>query len=263
MDIPSYELKSGYEMPVLGLGTWQLTGEQCEKAVNWALEMGYPHIDTSDDYMNEERIGQALKGFDRAQIFITSKVDDSKLHKNDLIESCRGSLERLGTDYLDLYLIHRPNPTVPIEESMEGMEELINKKMVRSVGISNFGIDGTQAAIEKSHIPVCNNQIKIHPYHYPAEAIEVFKKKGIVVTAYSPLDTGGIVDDDLLSEIGKNYGKSASQVSLKWLLENGLIVIPKASSEKHLSKNIDIFDWKLSKKDSERITESSRKILRG
>ena len=263
MEIPSYELKSGYKMPVLGLGTWQLTGDQCEKAVNWALEMGYPHIDTSDDYMNEERIGQAMRNFDRSKIFLTSKVDDSKLHKKDLIESCHSSLERLGTDYLDLYLIHRPNPTVPIEESMEGMEELVNQQLVRSVGISNFGTEGTHSAIENAKIPVSNNQIKIHPYHYPAEAIESLKKKGLILTAYSPLDTGGIVDDDLLTEIGKNYGKSASQVSLKWLREKGLIVIPKASSKNHLKENLAIFDWDLSDEDAERITVSSRKILRG
>ncbi len=250
-------------MPVLGLGTWQLTGEQCEKAVNWALEMGYPHIDTSDDYMNEERIGKALKGYDRSQIFITSKVDDSKLHKKDLVESCFGSLDRLGTDYLDLYLIHRPNPTVPIKESMIGMEELVDQKVVRSVGISNFGIKGTQDVMEHSNIPISNNQIKIHPYHYPEKVIEFLINQEIMVTAYSPLDTGGIVDDDLLSEIGKKYGRSASQVSLRWLREKGLIVIPKASSKDHLIENLDIFDWELSKEDSERITQSSNEILRG
>jgi diketogulonate reductase-like aldo/keto reductase len=263
MDIPNYTLKSGYKMPVLGLGTWQLTGEQCEKAVNWALEMGYPHIDTSDDYMNEERIGKALKGYDRSQIFITSKVDDSKLHKKDLVESCFGSLDRLGTDYLDLYLIHRPNPTVPIKESMIGMEELVDQKVVRSVGISNFGIKGTQDVMEHSNIPISNNQIKIHPYHYPEKVIEFLINQEIMVTAYSPLDTGGIVDDDLLSEIGKKYGRSASQVSLRWLREKGLIVIPKASSKDHLIENLDIFDWELSKEDSERITQSSNEILRG
>lgn len=263
MDISAYTLKSGYKMPVFGLGTWQLTGEQCEKAVNWALEMGYPHIDTSDDYMNEERIGKTLKGYDRSQVFITSKVDDSKLHKNDLIESCFDSLDRLGADYLDLYLIHRPNPTVPIEESMEGMEELVNQKLVRSVGISNFGIKGTQAVMENSNIPLSNNQIKIHPYHYPKEMIDFLKKKEIVVTAYSPLDTGEIVDDDLLSEIGKKYGKSASQVSLRWLREKGLIIIPKASTKDHLIENLDIFEWELSKEDSERISQSSNEILRG
>jgi len=263
MKIPTYKLKTGYLMPVLGLGTWQLTGKRCEKAVKWALEMGYNHIDTSDDYLNEERIGKAIKGFDRSYIFITSKVDDSKLHKHDLIQSCRESLDWLGTDYMDLYLIHRPNPTVPIEETMGAMEELVKQKRVRSVGISNFSIEGTRKAVRVSNIPVCNNQIKIHPYHYPETAIQFCRKNGIRVTAYSPLDTGEIVDDELLTQIGKKYGKSGAQVSLKWLRENNLIVIPKSSSKDHLSEDMDIFDWKLETQDFEKISQASANALRG
>lgn len=263
MNIPTFPLQSGYDMPAFGLGTWQLTGETCERSVKAALDMGYPHIDTSDDYMNEERIGKALKGFDRSRLFITSKVDDSKLHKKDLMDACLSSLDRLGTDYLDLYLIHRPNPTVPLEKSMEGMEELVSQKLIRSAGISNFDIGGTRDAERASSVPIAVNQIKIHPYHYPEEAVDFLQKKKVVVTAYSPLDTGGIVDDDLLTEIGKRYGKSAAQVSLNWLLSKGLIVIPKAGTEEHLRENIDIFDWKLSGEDTQKINQSSRNILRG
>lgn len=263
MKIPEYELKSGYSMPVLGLGTWQLTGEDCERTVRQAIEIGYPHIDTSDDYMNEETIGKALEGVDRSKLFITSKVDDSKLREQQVIDACRGSLERLGIDYLDLYLIHRPNPSVPLEETMDGMEELIEREMVRSIGISNFGIEGAKAASDASFLPLSNNQIKIHPYHYPKEAIDFFLERSLVVTAYSPLDTGGIVDDDLLTETGRNYGKSAAQVSLRWLLQKGLVVIPKSSSREHLEENIDIFDWELSEEDSKRIEDAAIKALRG
>lgn len=250
-------------MPVLGMGTWKLTGKPCEKAVRWGLELGYTHIDTSDDYMNEEWIGKAIWGLDRSRLFITSKVDDSKLHRNDLIQSCKETLEKLGTKYVDLYLIHRLNPTVPIEESMEAMEELVKRSRVRSVGISNFNIAGIQRAIKATQVPVCNNQIKIHPYHYPSNIVEYCKKNGIVVTAYSPLDTGEIVDDDLLTQIGKKYRRSAPQVSLRWLLENGLIVIPKASSKNHLIENRNIFNWNLSDEDSAKLTQSSRESWRG
>lgn len=263
MRIPEYELKSGHSMPVLGLGTWQLTGEDCERTVRQALEIGYTQIDTSDDYMNEETIGKALKGFDRSNLFITSKVDDSKLREQQVIDACRGSLERLGIEYLDLYLIHRPNPTVPLEETMEGMEELVEREMVRSIGISNFSIEGTKSASEASFLPLSNNQIKIHPYHYPKDAIEFFKARSFVVTAYSPLDTGGIVSDDLLTGIGERHGKSAAQVSLRWLLQKGLVVIPKSSSREHLEENIDIFDWKLSEEDSRKIDDVAMKALRG
>lgn len=263
MEIPSFELKSGHLMPVHGLGTWQLTGKDCEKSVQMALEMGYQHIDTSDDYGNEKRIGKALKGFDRSKVFITSKVDDSKLHQDDVVRACQDSLNRLGTDYLDLYLIHRPNPAVPIEETMKGMSELVQREWVRSIGISNFGIKGTQEAVEASQVPVCVSQIKIHPYHYPAEAVDWFKENGIKVTAYSPLDTGEITDDDFLTEIGNKYGKTAAQVSLRWLLQNDLIVIPKSTSKEHLEEDLDVFDWELSEEDHQRIAESSSRVLRG
>jgi diketogulonate reductase-like aldo/keto reductase len=146
---------------------------------------------------------------------------------------------------------------------MDGMEELVEMDLVRSVGISNFDITGTEDVRESSGIPVSVNQIKIHPYHYPEEAIRFCQNRGIVVTAYSPLDTGGIVDDDLLTEIGESAGKSASQVSLRWLLDQNLVVIPKASTEKHLRKDIDIFDWEIPEKLSEKIDRLSRDSLRG
>jgi diketogulonate reductase-like aldo/keto reductase len=261
--IDAIRLNTGYSMPALGLGTWQLTGADCRKAVGLALELGYRHIDTSDDYNSEEDIGRAIKGFDRAALFITSKVDDTLLRKNDLVEACKGSLKRLGTDYLDLYLIHRPNPAVPITETMQGMEELVEQGLVRSIGISNFSRAGTEAAAEASGVPVCVNQIKIHPYHYPAAVIKYLKENGIAVTAYSPLDTGQLADDELLTGIGRQYNKSACQVSLRWLLDKGLIVIPKATTPEHLREDIDLFDWELSKEDTLKIDNLSDMALRG
>lgn len=260
--IPSVELKTGNSMPIFGLGTWQLTGDDCEKAVKKALEIGYTHIDTSDDYENEEEIGRAIDGFQRDRIFITSKVDDSKLRKDDVVKACEASLKRLGTDYLDLYLIHRPNPAIPISETMEGMKTIVDRGLVRNIGIGNFGEAGTTEAVEVSEVSVCNNQIKIHPYHYPAEFIGFLQGRGISVTAYSPLDTGQLVDDDLLTQIGERHGKSAAQVSIRWLLDKGLIVIPKATSEDHIRENID-FDWELTEEDTMKIDELSRQALRG
>jgi len=244
-------------MPLLGLGTWLLTGSQCEKAVQMALDMGYPHIDTSDDYNNEEQIGKAIRGYDRSKMFITSKVDDAKLKKDDVIKACQESLDRLGIDYLDLYLIHRPNPLIPITETMEGMKELIDQGLIRGMGISNFSIKQTEEAMNSTDIPVCVNQIKINPYHYPREDIEYLKNQDIVVTAYSPLGHGRLVDDAFLSDIGKKYGKTASQVSLRWLLDQKLIVIPKARTKDHLREDIDVFDWDLSDEDFDRIAEKS------
>lgn len=263
MNIPSVTLLSGYDMPVLGLGTWQSTGKECEQAVRKALDMGYRHIDTSDDYKNEQQVGKAVKDFNREELFITTKVDDSKLKKDALIKACNDSLKRLGIKYVDLYLIHRPNPTIPLSETMRGMKELVDRGLVRSIGISNFHNSGTEAARSASDVPISVNQIKIHPYHYPHEEIKRLQDEGIAVTAYSPLDTGQLINDDLLSEIGEKYGKSAAQVSLNWLLSQNLVVIPKARSEEHLRENMDIFDWKLSEDDSQLIAESGNLVLRG
>lgn len=260
--IPSIKLNTGNTMPAFGLGTWQLTGNDCDRAVRMALEMGYNHIDTSDDYMNEEIIGKAIGGFDREKIFITSKVDDSKLRRDDLVAACEASLKRLGTDYLDLYLVHRPNPAVPVDETMEGMRIIADRGLIRNAGISNYGRDGFEEVEDASSLPVANDQIKIHPYHFPGDYIEYLQDRKISVTAYSPLDTGQLVDDELLSDIGSNYGKSAAQVSIRWLLDKGLVVIPKATTRDHLRENIE-FDWELSDEDASKIDDLARRALRG
>jgi 2,5-diketo-D-gluconate reductase B len=262
LKIPTLELNTGRSIPAFGLGTWQLRGDDCVRAVSLALEIGYTHIDTSDDYGNEEEIGRALRGFDREKVFITSKVDDSMLRKDDVVRGCEGSLKRLGVDYIDLYLIHRPNPTIPISETMQGMKMIVDRGWVRNIGISNFGERGTAEAVDAAEIPVCNNQIKIHPYHYPAELIGFLQERNITVTAYSPLDTGQLVRDDLLTQIGERHGKSAAQVSIRWLLDRGLVVIPKATTEDHVRENID-FDWELSDEDDSRIEDPSVKAMRG
>ncbi|MFI4910324.1 MAG: aldo/keto reductase [Sedimentisphaeraceae bacterium JB056] len=246
------KLKSGYEMPVLGLGTWKLTGKDCEKTVAQALEMGYIHIDTAEMYENEQEVGEGIKGADRSKIFITSKVAKSHLKKNDVIEACQRSLDKLGTDYLDLYLVHWPNDDIPIEETMQAMEELVDKKMIRSCGLSNFDVSRIKKAQEAAQIPICNLQIEFHPFTNRHELPQYCKEQGIAITAYSPLARGEVFEDETLKEIAEKHSKTPSQVSLKWLIQNGHIVIPKASSEKHLRENMEL-DWELSCEDMKKI----------
>lgn len=249
----TYELKSGYTMPVLGLGTWALTGATCEKAVSIALELGYRHIDTAELYGNEIEIGKTIKKTDRSRLFITSKVSSSNLRTRALIEACHASLDRLGTDYLDLYLVHWPNDNIPIEKTMEGMQKLVDEGRVRSVGLSNFDVKRMQAAVSISQPPICNNQVEYHP-HRPRHEIPHFcREHGITLTAYCPLARGKILRDTTLGNIGRQYGKSPAQVSLRWLLQKGAIVIPKASSKEHLKANIDLDGWELSAGDIESI----------
>lgn len=250
-----YKLLSGYAMPVLGLGTWGLVGSACERTVSKALELGYRHIDTAALYGNETQIARAIRHVERASLFLTSKVASEHLRSDDVLRACSQSLERLGTDYLDLYLIHWPNDEIPIEETMEAMATLVEQGKVRSVGVSNFDADRVQEAIDASDVPVCNDQVEYHPFRPRRELPEFCREHDIALSAYSPLAKGRVLRDPVLTRIGRKYGKSAGQVSLRWLLQKGAIVIPKAGSVEHLQENLDMDGWELSPEDMREIDE--------
>jgi 2,5-diketo-D-gluconate reductase B len=253
----SYKLRSGYEMPVLGLGTWQLVGSTCTRVVREALGLGYRHFDTAELYGNEGEIGAALANVERGSLFLTSKVSSAHLHTKDVVRACRRSLERLGTDYLDLYLVHWPNDEIPLEETMDGMLYLVEEGMVRSVGVSNFDVRRVQEAMSISDVPVCNDQVEYHPYRHRRELPQFCREHGIALTAYCPLAKGRVVRDPLLARIGRRYGKSAAQVSIRWLLQKGAVVIPKASSVEHLRANTEMDGWELSAQDMQEIDENA------
>jgi diketogulonate reductase-like aldo/keto reductase len=249
----SYQLSSGYSMPRLGLGTWQLVGSMCERIVSEALELGYRHLDTAELYGNEAEIGRIIRGVERAALFLTSKVGSENLHRNDVIRACVGSLERLGTDYLDLYLVHWPNDDIPIEETMDGMQYLVEERLVRSIGVSNFDVGRLMEAIEASEVPICNDQVEYHPYRPRRELPEFCAEHSVALTAYSPFARGRVLRDPTLIRIGRKHGKSPAQVSLRWLLQKGAIVIPKAGSVEHLKANMDLDEWELSLADMQEI----------
>jgi 2,5-diketo-D-gluconate reductase B len=242
----SYPLLSGYSMPVFGLGTWLLNGSACERAVSMAIQLGYRLIDTAELYGNEGEIGRAIRGMDRSTLFITDKVSSAHLSTSDLIDACVRSLDHLGTDYLDLYLIHWPNDAIPIPYTMEGMQYLVAERLVRSVGVSNFDVARLQEVIKVSEVPVCNDQVEYHPYRPRHQIPEFCREHKIALTAYCPLAKGAVLHDPVLARIGRRYDKSAAQVSLRWLLQKGAIVIPKAGSLDHLKANMDLDGWELS-----------------
>lgn len=248
-----YRLPSGYEMPVLGLGTWLLTGSTCERIVSMAIQLGYRHIDTAELYGNESEIGRAIRGVDRSTLFLASKVSSAHLATSDLIQACRRSLDRLGTDYLDLYLIHWPNDAVPIEYTMEGMEYLVGERAVRSVGVSNFDVERLRDAIAASEVPICNDQVEYHPYRPRREIPEFCREHGIVLTAYCPLAKGAVLHDPVLTRIAARHGKSPAQISLRWLHQKGAVIIPKAGSIQHLEANMALDGWELSAEEMREI----------
>ncbi len=246
-------LKSGYDMPALGLGTWKLRGGNCQEIVTAAIEMGYTHFDTAEAYENEQQIGDAIKWYDREKLFITSKVSPSHLNRKDLLKACSQSLKKLKTDYIDLYLIHWPNDDIPMRETFEALQSLVKKRMIRSAGVSNFDLHRIQSALTVSQVPICNLQIEYHPYTKRDDIIKLCQQEGITITAYSPLARGKVLNDEIITKIAKKYDKTPAQVTLKWLLQKGNIVIPKASSAEHLKENMRVFDWVLDQADIDKI----------
>lgn len=256
--VPVQKLASGHSIPVLGLGTWQLTGKKCAEAVQKALELGYTHIDTAQVYGNQPEIAKAIAGFDRKKLFITSKVWHSDLRSNSVEPACERILSELETPYVDLLLIHWPNRSVPIAETLEAMGNLVKQKKAKSIGVSNFTVPHLKEALETKAI-ISANEVEFHPAFFQKELLDFCNQKKIAVIAYSPLGRNSILNHPVLREIAKKNSKLVSQICLRWLLQKGLVVIPKASSETHLAENMRLFGWELSLEDEQRIDSLGEK----
>jgi diketogulonate reductase-like aldo/keto reductase len=248
-----FELVTGYEMPALGLGTWQLRGDTCTRSVRTALELGYDHIDTADMYGNHEAIRPVLQDYDTDEIFITTKIRRSALRHDEVLEFGDRALQELGIDVIDLLLIHWPNPSIPVGETLSAMAELVQQGKVRSIGVSNFMIHHLEEALQVTEAPIAVNQIKYHPYHNQQKLLDYCKDHDILVTSYSSLGNGDLIGDEALNQIAAKYEKNMPQVVLKWLLMKGINVIPKSTNPDHIESNMDLFDWDLEDEDFEAI----------
>lgn len=247
------ELPSGHRIPVLGLGTWELRGADGLRAVEAALDMGYRHIDTAEMYENHDIVGQAIRGIERVELFITSKVLPDHLHYHQVIAACDTALLELELDYLDLFLIHWPNPELPMQQTFDALRHLYESGKVRDIGVSNFQQHRIRQAVKISPHPIANNQVELHPLLYQRELMELCREHSIAMTAYSPLARGRVFDDPTLREVGEKHDRTAAEVSLRWLLQKGCVVIPRSSREEHLRQNMTVFDWALSTTDIARI----------
>lgn len=250
-------------VPALGFGTWQLKGGTGRTAVQNALDTGYRHIDTAQMYNNEDVVGQAIADspVPRGDIFLVTKILRRNLAHDDVLNSVEESVQRLGTD-IDLLLIHAPSRSVPIEESIEAMNELQDRGVVEHIGVSNFSVTQMRQAINASETPILTNQVEYHPFKEQNEILEFCIENEIILTAYSPLGEGRVAGNEVLQEIGEQYGKTAAQVTLRWLLQQNMVAaIPKASSRKHIAENFDIFDFALGDAAMERIFELQGGLL--
>ncbi len=251
----SLTLLSGHSMPVVGLGTWPMRGNQCKEVIKQALELGYTHFDTAWIYQNQREIGEALRevGADRSQLFITSKVGRDYLQYDVAIEQADEILQLLQMDYVDLLLVHWPNEAVPMEGYIRAFNEFFDAGKARSIGVSNFSVEQMERARSLSAAPISVNQIKYHPGYEQRDVLQWCLENDVVVTAYSPLGKKDILRDPVLLDIARIHDKTSAHVALKWLLQKGMIIIPKASSREHLQANLDVFDWSLSESEMQSI----------
>ena len=250
------QLVSGHEIPVLGLGTWTLRDEQCKTVIKKALELGYNHIDTAWMYANQKEIGEALReiGAVREELFITSKIWHTHLKYDQVHSQCNECLEDLQTDYVDLLLIHHPGDgTVSMGETLSAFNEIHDAGKAKSIGISNFSIEQVDQAKAISQVPITTHQVEYHVHSKQEALLQHCQAHQIPLTAHRPLAVGEIVGDPVLGRVGGKHGKTAAQVALRWLLQKGLIVIPKASSDAHLRENLDLFDWELTPEEMDTI----------
>lgn len=254
------------EMPALGAGTWQLKGDNCTRAVQQAVEIGYRHIDTAQIYGNEAEVGQGIENSEvnREELFLTTKVWRDRLSPEKLKPSVEESLEKLGTDYVDLLLIHWPFPELDLKASLEEMSKLVDEGQVRNIGVSNFTSSQLERAKNLSRHPIMTNQVEYHPFLNQDKLLEKTREIDSTLTAYSPLARGEVIGNKTLEDIGNRKGKSAVQVALRWLVQQeGVAAIPKASSREHLEENFKIFDFSLDQEEMERISKinsSDRKV---
>ena len=252
--------KTNNKLSVMGVGTWQLSSDKEEniKAIRYAIDNGINFIDTAEMYNTEDVVGSAIQGYEREKLFIASKVWPTHFKYDDVIKACEASLKKIGTDYLDLYQLHWPNKSVPIKETMQAMEKLVEEGKIKNIGISNFSLDEMKEAQSvMSKYEIASNQVEYSIVTRDIEKSGVFdycKENRIAVIAYSPLSHGKIFNNkELLADINKisnRYGKNPAQIALSWLLHReNTFPIPKASNIEHMKEDIEAGSIKLTEDD--------------
>ena len=249
--IPMVTLNNGLKMPILGFGTFMLRDEICKNSVISAISLGYRLIDTATVYGNEEAIGEGIKqsGIEREELFITSKVWIHDPAYENVMKEFEISLTKLGTDYLDLYLIHRPRGD--FKSTWKAMEELYEAGKIRAIGVSNFEPEQLEELKTFAKIQPAVNQIESHAFFQQDKALEDSEQRDIQMEAWAPFAEGrnGLFTNEILSSIGKKYGKNNAQVSLRYQLQREVVAIPRSQNKEHMIENLNIFDFELDEAD--------------
>jgi 2,5-diketo-D-gluconate reductase A len=248
---PTLTLLHGATIPVLGLGTWPLRGAEAAATIRTAVEAGYRLVDTAENYRNEDGVGQGIRdsGIDRSDIFVTTKFNREWHSVDGVRRAYEASLRRLGTDYIDMLMVHWPNPDQGrFVDAVRGLNALLAEGSIKAIGVSNFKPTHLREVIETSGVTPDVNQIQLSPYSTRDASRAFDAEHGIITESWSPIGGSGenLRADPLVVGIGEKYGKSATQVVLRWHIQLGLVAIPKSANPGRLAENIDIFDFELS-----------------
>jgi 2,5-diketo-D-gluconate reductase A len=257
-NVPSVTLNNGVEMPILGFGVFQVPDPaECERSVRDAIDVGYRLLDTAASYGNEEAVGAAIKnhGIDRSELFVTTKLWVQDASYEGAKAAFERSINKLGLDYLDLYLIHQPYGDV--YGAWRAMEELHKAGRIRAIGISNFYPDRLVDFVLHNEVKPAVNQIEIHPFHQQTDAVKILEEYGVQPEAWGPFAEGknGLFTNEVLQPIADKHGKSIAQVVLRWLTDRGIVAIPKSVRKERMAQNFDIFDFDLDTGDLDAIAK--------
>ncbi|APE16156.1 MULTISPECIES: aldo/keto reductase [Mycolicibacterium] len=257
--VPSLTLNDGTKIPQLGFGVFQIAPDETASAVRTALEIGYRHIDTAEMYQNEKGVGQGIRdfGIDRGEVYVTSKLNNGFHKPDDARRAFDKTIEALGSDYVDLFLIHWPLPTLydgDFVSTWKTLEEFKNDGRARSIGVSNFQIHHLEQLARDSETVPAVNQIEVHPYFANDELRTYGTDHTILTEAWSPIAQGAVLDDPVIGKVAERLGKSPAQVVLRWHIERGDIVFPKSVTPERIKENLEIFDFELSDDDIDAIT---------
>jgi 2,5-diketo-D-gluconate reductase A len=256
--VPTIDLNDGRSIPQLGFGVFKVPPEETAEVVRQALEVGYRHIDTAEMYGNEQGVGEAVRdsGLDRSEVFVTSKLNNGYHEPDQARRAFDETLSTLGFDYVDLFLIHWPLPTLydgDFVSTWKTLEEFRADGRARSIGVSNFQVDHLERlAAETDTVPAVN-QIELHPYLLNGEVDSYGRRHGIATEAWSPIAQGKVLDDEVIAEIAERVDRTPSQVVLRWHVQRGNIVFPKSMRPERMRENFEIFDFELGGDDVERI----------
>ena len=252
--------KSGLSIPSIGLGTWELRGRKCRRVVRNALELGYRHIDTAAMYENESEVGSGIadSSVDRKEIFLTTKINTIEVNNEGIVDAFHKSLSDLKTDYVDLLLIHWPAFSTSLGDMLEVMYQIKENQKAKAIGVANFNSNLLSECKQLGYEDIYCDQIEYHPFLSQEILLKKMNEMNVIPVAYCPICRGDVAKDSVIIELSEKYNKTPAQVTLRWVIQQQSVAIPKSAKKRRLKENIDIYDFEIDDQDMDRIHSLAR-----